>query len=283
MGESLSAWRDWQQQIAGVIAEASSLADVPARLAAWAKREARHSDVSESLYRSLLQSDLAGQLFVRTIEVPEATSVALAGNDRPSFLSMPFQEAIAYFRSKRLISPEAFAALDDAARMQAFTATELATDHLRRFAFEQLTRALEEGTTLQDFAAALRAEEISLGVTPSSAAYVENVYRTNVATAYGAGRFRQLSSPEVQTARPLLEYRTAGDTRVRPNHARLNGLVFRQSDPLWPTFAPPNGYQCRCSVVARRASDVDPRRIVDASSLGPEYQPDPGFAAAPAL
>lgn len=254
-----------------------------ARLAHWAETAASDTAITESLYQASLQADMAGQLFVRTVEVPEATSdrALAAPTSRNAFLSMPFDEAIEYFRSRDLLSPEAFAALTDAAKMQAFTASQLATERLRAFAQHKLYESLDRGGTLERFAAQLRSEEVSLGVTPSDPYYVENVYRTNVATAYGAGRYRQITSPAVQAARSLVEYRTAGDARVRPNHARLNGLVFRQSDPRWPMFAPPNGYQCRCSIVLRRTSDVDPRRIVDAATLGPEYLPDPGFRAAP--
>lgn len=49
-----------------------------------------------------------------------------------------------------------------------------------------------------------------------------------------------------------LQYRTAGDSKVRPEHEALNGITLPQSDPFWQTYYPPNGWGCRCNVVQVR-------------------------------
>lgn len=46
-----------------------------------------------------------------------------------------------------------------------------------------------------------------------------------------------------------LQYRTAGDDQVRPEHAALHGITLPPSDPFWDEFYPPNGWNCRCNVV----------------------------------
>ena len=46
-----------------------------------------------------------------------------------------------------------------------------------------------------------------------------------------------------------LQYRTAGDDHVRPEHAELNGITLPASDSFWDTYYPPNGWNCRCNVV----------------------------------
>lgn len=46
----------------------------------------------------------------------------------------------------------------------------------------------------------------------------------------------------------LLKYITAGDSRVRPGHRRLNGVRKKKNDLFWKTYYPPNGYRCRCDV-----------------------------------
>lgn len=51
-----------------------------------------------------------------------------------------------------------------------------------------------------------------------------------------------------------LQYRTAGDDKVRPAHAALNGVTLPPSDPFWQTYYPPNGWNCRCNVVQVRKS-----------------------------
>ena len=49
-----------------------------------------------------------------------------------------------------------------------------------------------------------------------------------------------------------LQYRTAGDGRVREKHAVLNGTTLPASDAFWNRFLPPNGWNCRCNVVQVR-------------------------------
>lgn len=51
-----------------------------------------------------------------------------------------------------------------------------------------------------------------------------------------------------------LQYRTAGDSKVRPAHAALNGVTLPPSDTFWQTYYPPNGWNCRCTVVQVRKS-----------------------------
>ena len=54
--------------------------------------------------------------------------------------------------------------------------------------------------------------------------------------------------------RYYLQYRTAGDAKVRPTHAEMAGITLPASDPFWEEFYPPNGWGCRCSVVQVRKS-----------------------------
>lgn len=49
-----------------------------------------------------------------------------------------------------------------------------------------------------------------------------------------------------------LQYRTAHDNRVRPEHKVLHGITLPASDPFWDEFFPPNGWRCRCTVVQVR-------------------------------
>lgn len=45
-----------------------------------------------------------------------------------------------------------------------------------------------------------------------------------------------------------LQYRTAGDPQVRPEHAALEGVTLPPSDSFWNMYMPPNGWHCRCTV-----------------------------------
>lgn len=46
-----------------------------------------------------------------------------------------------------------------------------------------------------------------------------------------------------------LEYSTAQDDRVRPEHAALDGLTLPVDSPVWATIWPPVDWNCRCTIV----------------------------------
>ncbi len=46
-----------------------------------------------------------------------------------------------------------------------------------------------------------------------------------------------------------LQYRTAGDDRVRDAHTALRNTTLPASDPFWDSYYPPNGWRCRCTAV----------------------------------
>lgn len=46
-----------------------------------------------------------------------------------------------------------------------------------------------------------------------------------------------------------LQYRTQRDDKVRPEHAPLDRVTLPMSDSFWEEFYPPNGWNCRCTVV----------------------------------
>lgn len=48
---------------------------------------------------------------------------------------------------------------------------------------------------------------------------------------------------------PNLKYRSVGDSRVRPEHQKLNGIIKPINDPFWSKYYPPLDWRCRCDVV----------------------------------
>lgn len=65
-----------------------------------------------------------------------------------------------------------------------------------------------------------------------------------------------------------LQYRTQKDDRVRPQHAALDGVTLPPSDSFWTEFFPPNGWNCRCTVVRVRKSKYPATDHDEAMSLG---------------
>lgn len=271
----LPLWQSWVDRIASHIEAGGQPPELVEQLA-------DDEEIAGSLFTAQLQGHLAGQLFVRAVEVPESLpqSRSLATEDsRPSFLRMEFQEALDAFLSRGIVSPAEFMALSNSLRLSAFTATRLASEQVVERAYEALRTHLAEGGTLRSFSQAVVEEEVSLGIAPSAPHTLELIYRTNVQQAYGQGRLQQLEHPAVIAARPFVQYRTAGDSRVRPAHRALDGVVFnRLEDPGWRQYAPPLGYSCRCSMVTLRPDRVDASQVVASESLGADVGAEPGWS-----
>lgn len=65
-----------------------------------------------------------------------------------------------------------------------------------------------------------------------------------------------------------LQYRTAGDDKVRADHAALNGTTLPPSDPFWDRYYPPNGWGCRCTAVQVRIGKYQRSDSATAMKLG---------------
>lgn len=67
-----------------------------------------------------------------------------------------------------------------------------------------------------------------------------------------------------------LQYRTQRDDKVRPEHAALDRVTLPMSDSFWEEFYPPNGWNCRCTVVQVRKSKYPATSHDEAMRLGDE-------------
>ena len=79
--------------------------------------------------------------------------------------------------------------------------------------------------------------------------WLEAEYLFATASAAMAAKWKDF---EADGDRYNLQYRTAHDNHVRPEHRPLHGITLPFSDPFWDEFFPPNGWRCRCTVVQVR-------------------------------
>ena len=82
--------------------------------------------------------------------------------------------------------------------------------------------------------------------------YLRTEYDLVVNSANAAATWEDAQNDD--GGRYVLQYRTAGDNKVREEHAKLNGTTLPVSDPFWDLFYPPNGWNCRCKAQKVRAS-----------------------------
>ena len=132
---------------------------------------------------------------------------------------------------------------------------------------KSLVSALEKGTTITQFRKDFDTTVQKHGWTYKGKRGWRTavIFNNNMRSAHMAGRWEQLLAN--QDNRPYLQYRTAGDSRVRPQHRAWNGLIFPIGDSFWQTHYPPNGWGCRCTIRAYSDGDL--------KTLG--VQPSPKF------
>jgi len=162
---------------------------------------------------------------------------------------VPFWKAI-----KRLLSREprlartAEAVAEHYRSGDGFAAAWAATVNVAKRVRNAIADLMTTGTTVPDAAQVIAETE---GWTE---AYAENVYRTNIATAYSEGRREQATTPEAKKVIGAFMISVTDDADLRrgrkkdhgENHKAAEGLLASTTDPIWATVSPPFGYQCRC-------------------------------------
>ena len=198
-------------------------------------------------------------------------------------MSLPPKEAVAYLASKGFAITWDWQELWQESQAQAFTVAKVTRLDILQDIREAVETALKEGKTLAWFTKELtpvlqakgwwgkhevtdeatgEISQVQLG----SPYRLKTIYRTNIQTAYMAGRFQeQLANAD---DRPFWQYVAILDGRTRPSHRAMNGKVFRYDDPIWQYFYPPNGWGCRCRVKALSGSNLERRGLLAESSTG---------------
>lgn len=97
------------------------------------------------------------------------------------------------------------------------------------------------------------------------------IYQTNLATAHAAGRYQQMTDPDVLAHMPYWQYRHNIVANPREQHLAWDGLVLRWDDPWWKAHYPPNGWGCRCDV-----RPLSERQLARLGKSGPDSAPPPG-------
>jgi phage gp29-like protein len=234
--------------------------------------------------RTLIRSFMLGALDAALeaendtpIELPFMSSRQVLLAAVPDFVRKPFQDAIAFFIGKKIMTRRAFDRLRAEAKRQAFTIAGLARKAMLDVAHAELTKSISDGTDLRSFAKALASRFASAGWLRLKPSHVELVFRNATMGAYATGRDQQMRQPEVLAARPYWQILGVNDDRTRATHAHAHRKVLLASDPFWTRAPLPWGHNCRCRKISR--SERDLKRlglvVVDGSALS--GLPDPGW------
>lgn len=192
--------------------------------------------------------------------------------------SLPFQEAIDFFRAKDVVPTQRGAGLMGAANDRGFHVAGAMKADLLADLHTAVDKIMAKGITLKDFERDFERIVAQRGWTgwtgentPAGRAWrARTIYETNLQTAYQAGRWAQVQ--ETKARRPYLEYRHSdASIHPRPLHQSWNGLVVAVDDPWVASHWPPNGWGCKC-----RMYSIGPRDLKRMGKDGPDTPPDDG-------
>lgn len=214
-----------------------------------------------------------------------------AARDVPILPDVPFEEAIRVLLERRPELAAGWQAAQEAYQRGAFTLARASTARVAARVQGVIATALRRGTTTEEaegqILAALREGRSDVAGAGFTRAYAETVFRTNLASAYAAGRHRQAQDPAVRAVASGWRYVATRDADVRDNHIASHNFVAHFDDPVWEVLSPPQGFNCRCALELTLTDELQRRGLADEggnlqrlAAVPAGAGPDPGFRVA---
>ncbi len=217
-------------------------------------------------------------------------------------VDLPFQEAIDFFAQKANVTTHAWTDVWQEAHARAFMVASAASEALVEDFRQAIHKAIADGTTLAEFRKDFdRIVEkrgwtgwTGEGTEAGRAWRTRVIYETNLTSAFSAGRYAQMTDPDVLAVYPIWMYRHSGNPHPRLQHKAWDGLCLLATDPAWSVMWPPNGFGCGCTVepiswkgLARQGKtaldpspplDAKPHTLASGKTVWKIDGIDPGFA-----
>lgn len=213
------------------------------------------------------------------IGIDSSTSANRYADPAVDIAELPFEEAVLFLKKKNVLPSDQYYKLSDKARFRAFTVSRLSDADMMERVKTLLSENLESGGGLKEFLEKTDTEILDgLGLAGNGGGwYWENVYRTNVQTAYNAGR-----ALGFEAVKPVaLELVGIGDMRQTEICRSLTQPPVRKmyDDPFWKTHWPPFHFGCRTTIRAI----YDPAELEEEPITVdvPEEKPAQGFGTYP--
>lgn len=220
----------------------------------------------------------AAKLFTRSVMMGLDSGIRRNEFAEPSaeeIENMPYHEAVEYLKKRDVIKKVDYNKLSDKMRFRAFTASRINDGKLLERLNAEMIANVNDGKGLKDFLSMTKTDILDrVGMGPNQGWYWETVYRTNVQTAYNAGRAMGFAED-----RPLaLEFIGIDDARQTDVCHSLMGIIRPYDDPFWESHFPPLHFNCRSTVRAIYDEDELPEKW---SKIEEVEKPAKGFGTYP--
>lgn len=140
-------------------------------------------------------------------------------------------------------------------------------------------RAIDEDWFVNDLVKAIEASQIEYTGkawtlppgTPMKDYHTKLIFRNAISQIYNGARRDLYFDPDVDEYVPALQYSAILDERTRDSHRAMDEKIYLKNNPIWQEWWPPNGHNCRCTVIPVTAN------LDFTVSEQPTIQPDAGF------
>lgn len=188
--------------------------------------------------------------------------------------NQPFYRAVEEMAKRGVVLPEKYyGELQGLHRQLNFSIAGKASLDQLHAVLDSLEEVLQKGSTFEKWRKDIRVQDLGL---PKHR--LDNIFRTNIQAAYNRGHWENFV--QHKNTRPYLMYDAINDTRVRPTHLAMDGIIRPVEDRFWATNYPPNGFRCRCrciSLTDRQARERSKNGKGLNQPITDDMKPDKGF------
>ena len=194
--------------------------------------------------------------------------------DIRQLVTLPPEDAIAFLDAKGYRTSVRWTDTWQDEHASAFTVAKVAKIDLLREIHVSLIDAMVGGQTFESWKAELRPKLEAAGwwgrvVDPELTGTgdtvivgprrLRTIYDTNLRMARATALWGRIWAG--RELRPFLRYSAVMDRRTRPQHRLWHSVVLPVEHPFWQTHFPPNGWNCRCTVVQLSERDLARRGL----------------------
>lgn len=189
----------------------------------------------------------------------------------------PFKQQVDFFRQKLSIPTAHWDDLQRSEHDHAFVVAGAMKADLLADLRGAVDKAVSEGKSLGAFRKEFReivAKRGWVNYTGSEskagiAWRTRTIYKTNMDTSYMAGRWQQMTDPEVVKLRPYWRYVHNTVENPRADHQRWHNTVLPAGHEWFKAHYPPNGFGCNCGVETLSVKDLERQGLTPSELAAP--------------
>lgn len=184
-----------------------------------------------------------------------------------------FQEQIDYLKQKTNLPTQSYRDITSRQHDRAFVVAGAMKADLLNDLHNAVNKAVADGQSFQDFQNNFDDIIGKHGwLNDEDGKYkawrAKIIYQTNLKTSHAAGRYKQMTTPEMLKLRPYWRYRHNSIENPRILHEQWNNLVLLATDTFWKVNYTPNGYGCNCTIDA-----INERQLKAMGKTEPDQAP----------